>query len=281
VVANYNGEMYNLPFNMNTFNKLWGVVTPQEAQNNIVSQLVGVDEPSNLEKQAFKMVGRDIYEKLIKGYTEKQWGRVCAELPPFIIKRLPVRYTYDNSYFDDPYQGIPIGGYTQIFESLLEGVDVELGIDFKRSSLEKSADRIIYTGCIDVYYDYQFGALEYRGLRFETQTLDNDNYQGTAVVNYTDRETPYTRIIEHKHFEFGKQKKTVITHEYPANWEVGEEPYYPINCVLNNELYSKYRAIDNGKVVFGGRLATYRYLDMDQVVSSALDCVKDLVKNEY
>ena len=232
-IANYKDEIYNLPFNMNTFNKLWGVVTPQEAKEKIENQVKesNITEPKNLEEQAISLVGKDIYEKLIKGYTEKQWGRRCTELPAFIIKRLPVRYTYDNNYFNDKYQGIPEGGYNVIFDKLLEGIDVELNVDFfdKKGELLQKADKIVFTGMIDQYFDYQYGVLEYRSLRFEHETLDEENHQGNAVVNYNEREVPYTRIIEHKHFEFGKQPKTVITREYPAEWKQGDEPYYPVN----------------------------------------------------
>ena len=236
-IANYKDEIYNLPFNMNTFNKLWGVVTPQEAKEKIENQVKesNITEPKNLEEQAISLVGKDIYEKLIEGYTEKQWGRRCTELPAFIIKRLPVRYTYDNNYFNDKYQGIPEGGYNVIFDKLLEGIDVELNVDFfdKKGELLQKADKIVFTGMIDQYFDYQYGVLEYRSLRFEHETLDEENHQGNAVVNYNEREVPYTRIIEHKHFEFGKQPKTVITREYPAEWKQGDEPYYPVNNEKN------------------------------------------------
>ncbi|WP_112179872.1 MULTISPECIES: UDP-galactopyranose mutase [Paraliobacillus] len=279
-LANYRGELYNLPFNMNTFNKLWGVVNPEEAKEKIEQQKVNTSatEPKNLEEQAISLVGTDIYEKLIKGYTEKQWGRSAKELPAFIIKRLPVRFTYDNNYFNDRYQGIPIGGYTGIIEKMLEGIDVRLKIDFfkEREELESLADKIVYTGMIDQYYDYKYGVLEYRSLQFETSILeDTDNYQGNAVVNYTDKETPYTRIIEHKHFEFGTQDKTVITKEYPKEWKVGDEPYYPINDDKNNEIYKKYKqlTVNEKNVIFGGRLATYKYYDMHQVIGSALATV--------
>ncbi|MGG3739462.1 UDP-galactopyranose mutase [Aeribacillus pallidus] len=280
-IANYKGEIYNLPFNMNTFNKLWGVITPQEAKQKIEEQkrAAGITEPKNLEEQAISLVGIDLYEKLIKGYTEKQWGRPATELPKFIIKRLPVRFTYDNNYFNDKYQGIPIGGYTAIIEKMLEKCDIRLNTDFfqNREELEKEAKKIVFTGMIDEFYNYRFGVLEYRSLIFENEILDVDNYQGNAVVNYTDRETPYTRIIEHKHFEFGTQEKTVITKEYPKEWKKGDEPYYPINNERNNELYKKYKELaDQEKnVIFGGRLATYKYYDMHQVIASALKKVEE------
>ena len=274
-VANYKGEMYNMPFNMNTFSKMWGISTPQEAKDIIASQRSSITgEPKNLEEQAISLVGVDIYQKLVKGYTEKQWGRDCKELPAFIIKRLPVRYTYDNNYFNDLYQGIPIGGYNVIIDKLFEGCDVETGVDYleNREKYDALGDCIVYTGTIDSYYGYQYGKLEYRSLRFESQVLDTDNYQGVAVVNYTDRETPYTRVIEHKHFEFGTQSKTVITREYPAAWEKGKEPYYPVNDPKNSELFDKYerRALEEKNVIFGGRLGMYRYMDMDQVIEEAL-----------
>ncbi len=274
-VANYRGEMYNLPFNMNTFSKMWGISTPGQAKAIIDGQRGGVTgEPSNLEEQAISLVGRDIYEKLVKGYTEKQWGRDCRELPAFIIKRLPVRYTYDNNYFNDRYQGIPIGGYNVIIDKLFAGCDAELGTDYleNRGKYDAMGSTVVYTGTIDSYYDYRFGRLEYRSLRFETEVLDTDNYQGVAVVNYTDRETPYTRIIEHKHFEFGTQPKTVITREYPAAWREGMEPYYPVNDARNQELYEKYAALAarEKNVIFGGRLAEYQYYDMDKVIGSAM-----------
>lgn len=278
-VANYKGELYNLPFNMNTFNKLWGVVTPDEAAAKIASQqAAAVDEPKNLEEQAIKLVGTDIYEKLVKDYTEKQWGRPCKELPQFIIKRLPVRFTYDNNYFNDRYQGIPIGGYNKIIEKLLEGATVELNVDFneseeKRDEYMQKAEKTVYTGTIDSFFDYKYGALEYRSVRFETQILETDNYQGVAVMNFTDKETPYTRIIEHKHFEFGTQKGTVISKEYSENWTLGKEPYYPVNDLKNQDNYKKYadEARKLGNVIFGGRLAEYKYYDMDKVIASALD----------
>lgn len=280
-IAVYKDELYNLPFNMNTFSKLWGITTPKEAIAKIEEQRKEITkEPSNLEEQAISLVGRDIYEKLIKGYTQKQWGRACTELPSFIIKRLPVRLTYDNNYFNDLYQGIPIGGYTKMIENMLDNdkIEVRLGVDFfdHREELTALAENIIYTGMIDEYYDYCYGTLEYRSLRFETELLDEANYQGNAVVNYTEYEIPYTRIIEHKHFEYGTQEKTVITREYPANWKKGDEPYYPINNTENNEMYQKYKALaDKEKnVIFGGRLAEYKYYDMHQVIASALNLVE-------
>ena len=279
-VANYHGELYSLPFNMYTFNKMWGVVTPEEAAAKIEEQrqTAGITEPKNLEEQAISLVGKDIFEKLVKGYTEKQWGRDCKELPAFIIKRLPVRYTYDNNYFNDRYQGIPIGGYNVIIDKLFEGCDVETSVDYleNREKYDALGDCIVYTGTIDSYYGYQYGKLEYRSLRFESQVLDTDNYQGVAVVNYTDRETPYTRVIEHKHFEFGTQPKTVITREYPADWEEGMEPYYPVNDEKNQDLYSQYAKLaeKEERVIFGGRLAEYKYYDMDKVILSALERAK-------
>lgn len=280
-VANYNGEIYNLPFNMNTFNKLWGVVTPKEAQAKIEEQraVLNGKEPANLEEQAISLVGEDIYYKLIKGYTEKQWGRSATELPAFIIRRLPVRYTYDNNYFNDTYQGIPIGGYTKMVEAMFdhENISVELNVDFFANKEEylASGAKIVFTGMIDEFFDYQLGTLEYRSLRFETEVLDEENYQGNAVVNYTDRETPYTRIIEHKHFEFGTQAKTVITREYPADWQKGDEPYYPVNNKVNNDLYAQYKKLATSvpQVIFGGRLGQYRYYDMHQVIAAALETV--------
>lgn len=270
-VANYRGELYNLPFNMNTFHQLWGVITPAEAQAKIETQRLIIAEPKNLEEQALSLVGTDIYEKLVKGYTEKQWGRKCTELPAFIIKRLPLRYTYDNNYFNDRFQGIPIGGYTQIFEKLLDGCEVRLNTTFVSGEID--AKCIIYTGTIDEYFNYRLGALEYRSLRFETETVDIPNYQGNAVVNYTAADVPYTRIIEHKHFEFGVQPASVITREYPQAWSSGDEPYYPVNDDNNNTLYERYRSLikreDN--VVFGGRLGAYAYCDMDKVIESALE----------
>ena len=278
-VANYKGEMYNMPFNMNTFNKLWGVITPEQAKKKIEQHIKesGIIEPKNLEEQAISLVGRDIYEKLVKGYTQKQWGRRCDELPSFIIKRLPVRFTYDNNYFNDLYQGIPIGGYTPIIEKMLEGIDIRLNCDYfsKRKELETIANKIVFTGMIDQYYDYCFGELEYRSLRFETEILESENYQGNAVVNYNEYEIPYSRIIEHKHFEYGKQEKTVITREYPATWKKGDEPYYPMNDEKNNCLYEKYKALADkeNKVIFGGRLGMYKYYDMHHIISEALEMV--------
>lgn len=278
-VAVYRDELYNLPFNMNTFSKMWNIRTPQEAKDIIAEQIASLDikEPENLEEQALSLVGKDVYEKLVKGYTEKQWGRDCKELPAFIIRRLPLRFTYDNNYFNDRYQGIPVGGYTAIVEKLLEGIPVQTGVDFlrDRERYECLADKIIYTGMIDEYYEYRLGALEYRSVRFETEVLDCDNYQGNAVVNYTEREVPYTRIIEHKHFEFGKQEKTVISREYSSEWKVGDEPYYPVNDQKNGELYARYQelAAAEGKVIFGGRLGAYKYYDMDKVIRAALDLV--------
>lgn len=274
-VANYKGQMYNMPFNMNTFSKMWGISTPEEAKEIIARQKAGVTgEPKNLEEQAISLVGTDLYEKLVKGYTEKQWGRDCKDLPAFIIKRLPVRYTYDNNYFNDLYQGIPMGGYNVIIEKLFEGCDIVTGMDYlkEREKYRSMGDIIVYTGTIDSYYDYCYGQLEYRSLRFETEVLDQENYQGVAVVNYTDRETPFTRIIEHKHFEFGTQPKTVITREYPADWKEGMEPYYPVNDEKNQRLYERYAemAAKETNVIFGGRLAEYKYYDMDKVIESAL-----------
>lgn len=278
-VANYKGELYNLPFNMNTFTKLWGVVTPQEAANRIAQQRTVIQgTPQNLEEQAISLVGTDIYTKLIKGYTEKQWGCSCTELPAFIIKRLPVRYTFDNNYFNDKYQGIPIGGYNKLIDALLEGIEVRLGIDYNDNSAEyrKLADKVVYTGPIDAYFAYSLGRLEYRGLRFETERLEELNHQGVAVMNYTQREIPYTRIIEHKHFEFGTQPVTYITKEYPADWHPGEEAYYPVNNDKNQQLYEKYAAlaVQESNVIFGGRLAEYKYYDMDDVIKSALICAE-------
>ncbi|MBO7425520.1 MAG: UDP-galactopyranose mutase [Clostridiales bacterium] len=277
-IANYKGEIYSMPFNMYTFNKMWGVVTPEEARKKIDEQMADcrVEEPKNLEEQAMNLIGKDIYEKLVKGYTEKQWGRKATELPGFIIKRLPVRLTYDNNYFNDTYQGIPIGGYTKLVENILEGIEVRLGVDFlkNREELEDLADKIVYTGMIDEYYDYCFGELEYRSLRFETEIMpDVDNYQGNAVVNYTDSETPYTRIIEHKHFEFNTCKGTVVSREYPATWKKGDEPYYPMNNDKNNDLYQKYaqKAEEDNKVIFGGRLGKYKYYDMDDTIEVAIN----------
>lgn len=277
-VANYHGEIYNMPFNMNTFNKMWGVVTPAEAHAKIEEQRAAhfTPEPKNLEEQAINLVGTDIYEKLVKGYTEKQWGRPCTELPAFIIRRLPVRFTYDNNYFNALYQGIPNGGYTRMVEKMLEGIEVRLGVNYlkDKAELDKLAGRVIYTGPIDAYFDYSLGALQYRSVRFETEVLDMPNYQGNAVVNYTDAETPYTRVIEHKHFEFGDQPKTVISREYSAEWKPGDEPYYPVNDEANNTLYARYKAMADAEphVVFGGRLGEYKYYDMDKVIESALNC---------
>ncbi len=274
-IANYHGELYNIPFNMNTFSRMWNISTPQQAKAIIEAQRQELKAPPrNLEEHAIQLVGRDIYEKLVKGYTEKQWGRPCSELPEFIIRRLPVRFTYDNNYFNDPYQGIPVGGYTQIFEKLLSGSEVILGADYNenRSEFENIAETTVYTGTIDSYFDYCYGPLEYRTLRFETEVRDTDNYQGVAVMNYTDRETPFTRIIEHKHFEFGTQPRTVISHEYPMTWTPGSEPYYPINDDKNQQKYERYKALamDQPNIFFGGRLGEYRYYDMHEVIASAL-----------
>ena len=288
-VANYKGEMYNLPFNMNTFSQMWGVRTPAEAMAKINEQRqeMAGKEPQNLEEQAISLIGRDIYEKLIKGYTEKQWGQRATELPAFIIRRLPVRLVYDNNYFNDTYQGIPIGGYTQIVEKMLDSdlIDVETGVDFfdKKDEYLKDYPKIVFTGMIDQFFDYQLGELQYRSLRFETEEKNVGNYQGNAVINYTDAETPYTRIIEHKHFEFGKgdKDKTVITREYPADWHRGDEPYYPINNQRNNELYKQYAKLaseEANNVIFGGRLGQYRYYNMDQVLHAALTAVKEEFK---
>ncbi|MBW0437721.1 UDP-galactopyranose mutase [Lactobacillus crispatus] len=284
-VANFHDKLYNLPFNMNTFYQMWGVTTPEEAQAKIADQRqeMAGKTPQNLEEQAISLIGRDIYEKLIKGYTEKQWGRKATELPAFIIKRLPVRLTFDNNYFNDAYQGIPIGGYTAMVAKMLDDakITVKLNTNFfdNKAGYLKDFDRIIYTGMIDQFFDYELGELEYRSLRFETEELATGNYQGNAVVNYTDRETPYTRIIEHKHFEFGKgdPNKTIITKEYPADWKRGDEPYYPVNNDRNNDLYQKYQELakKQPKVLFGGRLGQYKYYNMDQVIAAALDCVKE------
>lgn len=285
-VAYYKGELYNLPFNMNTFYQLWKVKTPKEAMARIEEQVKEADisEPRNLEEQAIKLVGKDIYQKLIKGYTEKQWGKKATELPSFIIKRLPVRLTFDNNYFNDNYQGIPIGGYNQLIENMLKGIEIKLDTDFfeNREELRKLADKVVFTGMIDEYYNHQFGTLEYRSLKFENEIYDEENYQGNAVVNYTEYEIPYTRIIEHKHFEYGTQLKTVITKEYPVTWNKGDEPYYPINDDKNNELYSKYKELADREenVIFGGRLAQYKYYDMHNVVEQALNCVKKEFDNE-
>ena len=277
-VANYNGELYSLPFNMYTFNKMWGVITPDEAKAKIAEQraAAGITEPKNLEEQAISLVGTDIYEKLVKCYTEKQWGRPCTELPAFIIRRLPVRFTFDNNYFNALYQGIPIGGYTAMVERILEGVEVRLGVDYleNKEELDALCDKVVYTGPIDAYFGYCYGPLGYRSVRFETELLDTDNFQGNAVVNYTDGVTPYTRIIEHKHFEFGTHSKTVISKEYSQEWQPGIEPYYPINDAENSALYEKYRTLAEreSRVIFGGRLGEYRYYDMDAVIASALLC---------
>lgn len=282
-VANYKGELYSLPFNMYTFNKMWGVVTPQEAAAKIEEQrkVAGITEPKNLEEQAISLVGTDIYEKLVKGYTEKQWGRPCNELPSFIIKRLPVRLTFDNNYFNALYQGIPMGGYTKMVENLLDGIEVRLNEDYLENKAEYDAiaEKIVYTGAIDAYFGHSLGALEYRSVRFENEILDSDNFQGNAVVNYTDAETPWTRIIEHKWFEFGGQDKTVISREYSSEWKFGDEPYYPVNDEKNGNLYAEYKKLADleEKVIFGGRLGEYRYYDMDAVIASALDmCEKEL-----
>lgn len=291
-VARYKNELYNMPFNMNTFSKMWGVTTPAEAKAKIEEQIAeaGISEPKNLEEQAISLVGRDIYEKLVKGYTEKQWGRKATELPAFIIKRLPVRFVYDNNYFNDPYQGIPVGGYTKLVENMLEGIEIRLETDFfeHKEEFEQMSERIVFTGMIDAYFDYCYGELEYRSLRFETEVFEEENYQGNAVVNYTEYEIPYTRIIEHKHFEFGCQNgkwnpRTVITREYPAAWKKGEEPYYPMNDERNNALFAKYQELAGrqNKVIFGGRLGMYRYFDMHQVIEAALECAwKELISVE-
>lgn len=281
-IANFKGEIYNLPFNMNTFNKLWGVIVPDEAEAVINEQrsVLKGKIPENLEEQAISLVGTDIYEKLIKHYTEKQWGKKCTELPTFIIRRLPVRFTYDNNYFNDIYQGIPIGGYTQIIEKMLNhpNIVVELNTDFfeRKESYLREFPKIVFTGMIDQFFDYKLGKLEYRSLRFETEVINASNYQGNAVVNYTDAETPYTRIIEHKHFEFGNQEKTIITKEYSKKWESGDEPYYPVNDEKNNHLYKSYKKLaeEYGNIIFGGRLGQYRYYDMHQVIAAALQCVE-------
>ena len=287
-VAFYKGEMYSLPFNMYTFNKMWGVVTPGQAAAIIDEQKKEITgEPANLEEQAISLVGRDIYEKLVKGYTEKQWGRSCADLPAFIIKRLPVRMTYDNNYFNALYQGIPIGGYTKLIENLLEGADIRLNTDYlkEKDVLDQVAEKVIYTGAIDEYFDYRFGALEYRSVKFETEVLESSNFQGNAVVNYTDRDIPWTRIIEHKWFEFGKDEEgnvipgTVISKEYSSEWRMGDEPYYPVNDKRNAELYAKYKELSNKekKTVFGGRLGEYKYYDMDQVVEASLKKAEEII----
>ena len=296
-IARYKDELYNMPFNMNTFNKLWGVVTPTEAKKKIEEEKreAGIVEPKNLEEQAISLVGRTIYEKLVKGYTEKQWGQKATELPSFIIKRLPVRFIYDNNYFNDIYQGIPIGGYTSIIEKMLKGIDIKLNCDFfdNREELENIAEKIVFTGPIDKFYNYKYGELEYRSLRFETDILDEENYQGNAVVNFTEYEVPYTRIIEHKHFEFGAslgnlaegiaKEKTIITKEYPDMWKQGKEPYYPINNDKNNNLYTKYFELSkkDKNVIFGGRLGLYKYFDMDKVIEVALKCVNSEFDNIF
>ena len=281
-VANYKGELYSLPFNMYTFNKMWGVVTPEEAAAKIEEQrsAAGITEPKNLEEQAISLVGTDIYEKLVKGYTEKQWGRDCKDLPAFIIKRLPVRLTFDNNYFNALYQGIPMGGYTKMVENMLSGIEVRLNVDYleHKAEYDALADKVIYTGPIDAYFDYKLGYLQYRSVRFETEVLDKPNFQGNAAVNYTDRETPFTRIIEHKWFEFGDQPKTVISREYSSEWKPGDEPYYPVNDQRNGELYQQYKRLADAeeKVIFGGRLGEYKYYDMDAVIASALDKCAEL-----
>ncbi len=284
-VANYRGELYSLPFNMYTFNKMWGVVTPEEAAAKIEEQRLaaGISEPRNLEEQAISLVGTDIYEKLVKGYTEKQWGRPCSELPAFIIKRLPVRLTFDNNYFNALYQGIPVGGYTKMVWNMLEGIEIRLGVDYleEKETLDALADKVVYTGAIDAYFEYKLGVLEYRSVRFETEVLDKPNFQGNAAVNYTDAKTPWTRIIEHKWFEFGTQPKTVISREYSSEWKVGDEPYYPVNDEKNMNLYKKYKELakTEEKIIFGGRLGEYRYYDMDAVIASALEKCKDELGN--
>jgi len=289
-IANYKGELYSLPFNMYTFNKMWNIVTPEEAVARIEEQKkeAGIVEAKNLEEQAISLVGKDIYEKLIKGYTEKQWGRECKDLPAFIIKRLPVRFTFDNNYFNALYQGIPIGGYTKMIENMLDGIEMKLSVDYleNKERYSKIAKKIIYTGAIDAYFDYKLGTLEYRSVKFENEILDKPNFQGNAAVNYTDRETPWTRIIEHKWFEFGKDEdgndlpRTVISREYSSEWKKGDEPYYPVNDKRNNELYEKYKELagKEDKVIFGGRLGEYKYYDMDQVIALALDLVERELK---
>ncbi|MFR6291596.1 MAG: UDP-galactopyranose mutase [Peptococcaceae bacterium] len=279
-IAVYKDELYNMPFNMNTFSKMWGIRTPAEAKAKIAEQIAGLNitEPKNLEEQALSLVGTDIYQKLVKGYTEKQWGRDCTELPAFIIKRLPVRFTYDNNYFNDRYQGIPEGGYTTIIEKMLDGVEVKLDtdyFDFIKANPD-IAKKTVFTGMIDEFFNYQLGVLQYRSVRFETELLDEENYQGNAVVNYTEREVPYTRIIEHKHFDFGKQPKTIISREYPSEWKQGDEPYYPINDERNNSLYQQYQKLaqKQNHVIFGGRLGGYKYYDMDKTIATALEAVK-------
>ena len=282
-VANYHGELYSLPFNMYKFNKMWGVVTPEEAAAKIEEQrkAAGITEPKNLEEQAISLVGTDIYEKLVKGYTEKQWGRPCTELPSFIIKRLPVRLTFDNNYFNALYQGIPMGGYTKMVENMLGDVEVRLNMDYleQKEALDALADKVLYTGPIDAYFGYKLGNLEYRSVRFETEVLDTPNFQGNAAVNYTDRETPWTRIIEHKWFEFGTQPKTVISREYSSEWKPGDEPYYPVNDEKNSKLYAEYKKLADAeqKVIFGGRLGEYKYYDMDAVIGAALECAEKVL----
>lgn len=288
-VANYKGELFSLPFNMYTFNKMWGVVTPEEAATKIEEQknAAGITDPKNLEEQAISLVGTDIYEKLIKGYTQKQWGRPCDQLPAFIIKRLPVRLTFDNNYFNALYQGIPVGGYTKMIEAMLDGVEVQTGVDYfeKKDELDAQAEHVIYTGPIDAYFNFSLGTLEYRSVRFETEVLDKPNFQGNAAVNYTDAETPWTRIIEHKWFEFGKDEhgndlpKTVISREFSSEWKPGDEPYYPVNDEKNGKLYQEYKKLaeDERSVIFGGRLGEYKYYDMDQVIAAALQKVKTLI----
>ncbi len=284
-IAVYKDELYNLPFNMNTFSKMWGIRTPAEAKAKIAEQVaeLGIEEPKNLEEQALSLVGTDVYTKLVKDYTEKQWGRDCKELPAFIIKRLPCRFTYDNNYFNDRYQGIPIGGYTAMVEKMLDGVEVRLGVDFKDLIREQPdiAEKIVYTGCIDEYFDYKLGNLRYRSVRFETEELPTEDYQGNAVVNYTSWDQPYTRIIEHKHFEFGKQPTTIISREYSADWQPGMEPYYPVNDDENGALYAEYKKLASSEtnVIFGGRLGQYRYYDMDKVIRAALDDLKSVLSN--
>lgn len=285
-IAVYKDELYNLPFNMNTFSKMWGIRKPQEAKDKIAEQIteLNITEPKNLEEQALSLAGRDVYEKLVKGYTEKQWGRSCTELPAFIIKRLPLRFTYDNNYFNDRFQGIPVGGYTQIVEKMLDGVDTKTSVDFFAlrdndfvlDGEKIEFNKILFTGQIDEYYDSKFGPLEYRSVRFETEELNEENYQGNAVVNYTEREVPYTRIIEHKHFEFGTQPTTIISREYSSEWKPGVEPYYPVNNEKNNELYEKYAALaaEEDNVIFGGRLGQYKYYDMDKDLAAALECAE-------
>lgn len=283
-VANYRGQLYSLPFNMYTFNQMWGVTTPQEAMDVIARQTkeAGITQPKNLEEQAISLVGVDIYERLIKGYTQKQWGRPCSQLPAFIIKRLPVRFTFDNNYFNALYQGIPIGGYTQMVANMLDGIEVRLGVDYlqDKDRWDALAQKVVYTGAVDAYFDYRLGALEYRSVRFDTQVLDTPNFQGNAVVNYTDADTPWTRIIEHKWFEDKGQTKTVISREYSAQWKLGDEPFYPINDEKNNALYARYKALADQEpnVIFGGRLGQYRYYDMDTVIASALTCAETELK---